>query len=239
MTDFASTLVNDFYEKYFCRIILLGFVPYLLYFIAAVYHFSGQLFFGAHLEIKEPFESPCRPSEQYSNENSCADVETDDHWYDEDELYRSLSPISLTLTILGIIYFGGLEMIQIYKKRSQYLRDPWNYFDLTSLLLNVSLLVVKIWKFASEKVMTIVALIAVVMLWINFIYWLRVFPSFTIYLSLIQQTMSDMKQFLLIFFFIVMMFGNVMYIMNARRSEEDGLYDYESSNHSVIEAFLN
>ena len=145
------------------------------------------------MEIKEPFESPCRPSEQYSNENSCADVETDDHWYDEEELFRSLSPVSLTLTILGIIYFGAFEVIQMYKKRYKYFKEPWNYFDLTSLLLNASLLVVKIWKFASEKVMTIVALIAVMMLWINFIFLLRMLPSFTIYLSLIQQTMSDMK----------------------------------------------
>ena len=41
LTDFASTLIDDFYEQYFWRIIGLGFVPYVLYFIAAIYQFSG------------------------------------------------------------------------------------------------------------------------------------------------------------------------------------------------------
>ena len=87
--------------------------------------------------------------------------------------------------------------------------------------------------------MSIVTLVAVMIMWVNFIDKFKMFPSWTIYINLIQQTLSDMKRFLLIFFFIVLMFANVMYILNARRFEEDGLYDYESSKNSFTEAILN
>ena len=57
-------------------------------------------------------------------------------------------------------------------------------------------------------------------MWVNFIYWLRVFTSTIIYIRLVIQTVKEMIYFLLIFFLIVTMFGNVIYILNSNRSTD-------------------
>ena len=65
-----------------------------------------------------------------------------------------------------------------------------------------------------------VTIVAIILMWGNALYWLRVFTSTIIYIRLVIQTVKEMIYFLLIFFLIVTMFGNVIYILNSNRSTD-------------------
>ena len=65
-----------------------------------------------------------------------------------------------------------------------------------------------------------VTITAIILMWLNCIYWLRVFTSTIIYIRLVIQTVKEMVGFLLIFFLILTMFGNVVFILNQNRSRD-------------------
>ena len=65
-----------------------------------------------------------------------------------------------------------------------------------------------------------VTIVAIILMWGNAVYWLRVFTSTIIYIRLVIQTVKEMIYFLLIFFLIVTMFGNVIFILNSNRSTD-------------------
>jgi len=65
-----------------------------------------------------------------------------------------------------------------------------------------------------------VTITAIILMWLNGIYWLRVFTSTIIYIRLVIQTVKEMVGFLLIFFLILTMFGNVVFILNQNRSRD-------------------
>ena len=55
-------------------------------------------------------------------------------------------------------------------------------------------------------------------MWVNLLNWLRIFPSTIIYIRLLTQTLKEMVYFLGIFFLVVTMFGNVIFILNTHRT---------------------
>ena len=64
-------------------------------------------------------------------------------------------------------------------------------------------------------------------MWVNFIFWLRIFGEITFYFTLIVQTVKDMQEFFLIFMLIIFACGNATYILNTNRisgDEGDELY---------------
>ena len=79
-------------------------------------------------------------------------------------------------------------------------------------------------------------------MWAQFIYWLRLFESTTLYVRLIIQTLKDMKMFFLIFVMITMCFANTIYILNLNRMQEakgEELYDETFPAYGYINAVLN
>ena len=51
-------------------------------------------------------------------------------------------------------------------------------------------------------------------MWIKTFYWMRLFTATSFYIRLIQETLSDIKFFLILFVFILMTFGNTLMVMN-------------------------
>ena len=54
----------------------------------------------------------------------------------------------------------------------------------------------------------------VFLMWIKTFYWMRLFTATSFYIRLIQETLSDIKFFLILFIFILMTFGNTLMVMN-------------------------
>ena len=77
---------------------------------------------------------------------------------------------------------------------------------------------------------------AVLLMWSKAFYWLRLFGPTSFFVRLIQDTIYDLKYFLILFVLILMTFGNAMLILSEGR--EDKLYrDYFSNNYMSV--FLN
>ena len=94
--------------------------------------------------------------------------------------------ISASLTLTGTCYFAVIEILQLKHKGPSYLKGLWNYLDFTSIGLNLVLLVNQMKKFIDQEVQIVLAFIAVILMWVNFIFWFRIFESTTFYFDLIR-----------------------------------------------------
>ena len=62
----------------------------------------------------------------------------------------------------------------------------WNYIDVVSHSLNIFLLLNHIVKIIPHEFTVVVAFTAVALMWLNFIFWLRIFEQTTFYFDLIN-----------------------------------------------------
>ena len=74
--------------------------------------------------------------------------------------------------------------------------------------------------------LVIIIFVDVFFMWLQLLYWLRLFPKTTLYISLLQQTIYDVVPFLSIFGISVMAFANVFMVLNSVRinDESEQLY---------------
>ena len=95
----------------------------------------------------------------------------------------------------------------------------------------------------AKEITVVLSFIAVTFVWINFIYWLRIFGNITFYFTLIVQTLVDMQEFFLIFMLIIFACGNATFILNANRipgDEGDSLYaESFTEGLGFLDAILN
>ena len=136
-------------------------------------------------------------------------------------MWKILEFLIMILTTAGIVYFCILEGFQIKYKGSNYLKSVWNFIDLLSIILNAFLLVDRFAEMISPEAAVRLAFVAVSLMWLTFIYWLRIFDYTTFYFDLIWQTILDMIPFFLIFTLIIIGCGNATYILNANRVQGD------------------
>ena len=116
-TKLVTTLVEIFEEDYFWIVMYWCFIPFCVYFVSTVYYFSNNL-------IDTTFRaSLIEPERGYL-----------------DNLF-SLDFLNQFITIIGMIYFLGIEIAQMVQNRFGYLTDWWNLFDLLSIILNTILLI--------------------------------------------------------------------------------------------------
>ena len=128
---------------------------------------------------------------------------------------------NLIVTILGIAYFSVIEGLQVYFKGWSYFRGTWNFIDLSSIVLNIFLIVNKYTEMVASENTVVLAFIAVILMWANFIFWLRIFESKIFYFNLISQTVIDMLDFFAIFILIIFACGNAIFVLNANRVQSD------------------
>ena len=149
----------------------------------------------------------------------------------DEDFHENFKPFSPSLeffnrmvTIIGMIYFGIYEIIQMYRDRLDYFKDLWNYFDLGSIILNTFLLINllgdKKWIESKDNLVVLV-FIAVFILWWKLIYWFRLFESTSFYIRLIIDTISGIGYFFTIFLVLLLAFSNAIYILNSNRCDPD------------------
>jgi len=98
-------------------------------------------------------------------------------------------------------------------------------------------------KIIPHEITVVIAFVAVGLMWLNFIYWLRIFEKTTFYFDLINQTMKDMSWFFIIFVLIIFACGNAIFILNTNRVQGeagDALYaESFSEGYGFLSAILN
>ena len=92
---------------------------------------------------------------------------------------------------------------------------------MASIILNIILLVNKYAEIVDREYTVPLAFVAVTLMWLNFIFWLRIFKKTIFYFNLIIQTTKGMGYFFGIFVLTIFACGNAMYILNANRVPGD------------------
>ena len=68
------------------------------------------------------------------------------------------------------------------------------------------------------------AALLIFVMWVKTFYWMSLFGPTSFYVRLIQETIFDIRHFLVLFLFILMTFGNTLLIMNQGRGGEDQIF---------------
>lgn len=73
----------------------------------------------------------------------------------------------------------------------------------------------------------LVGAVAGMMLWVQILFWLRLFDSTAQYVSLVMRTVSNIFSFMIVLLMFMFAFGTAMYLLQMNRiyegQEEDGL----------------
>ena len=151
-----------------------------------------------------------------------------------------LSPVLILLWC----YLVRLEIKQIrgLSKRRDYFKRFWNWNDLIGLSLT---LIIVATSLTPETLLPlgelrIMAAIASCTLLIKMYDWLRLFENTSFYILLVEETMRDMRAFVILLLITILMYGFPMLILNLNRSKEDeNLVIGESLGFSTFDMLIN
>ena len=120
-----------------------------------------------------------------------------------------------------------LHQIVGLKNKCDYFTDMWNINDFVSLVFT---LIIVLTSVEHEPLILIehlraMAAVASCTLMIKVFDWLRLFENTAFYILLVQETMKDIKAFLILLLTTLMMFGIPMVMLDLNRTEENALVD--------------
>ena len=203
-----KTLVTHYWTKYYNAVIYKCFLPFVVYFVSTQVYISNYVVEG--VDVPDDF------------------LLTAEFW---------LRIVSLAL----MSYFLYFEIRCIHRDGFSYLIDIFNYIDFCSIFLNIWLIFrATRGKHTYEEVeseadfdsgsaeaevedhnwVRTLATLAVILLWFKSFYWLRLFGNTSFFVKMIVQTLADIRYFLILFIFILMTFGNAIFILSSDRKEE-------------------
>ena len=132
------------------------------------------------------------------------------------------------------------EVRSMARDKAHYLKDIYNYIDISSFVLNLYILSYSSQALTkaeeAELQLGNLCCLAVIIMWYKSFYWLRLFDNTSFYVRLIADTLFEVRYFMILFVMILMTFGNAIFILS--RSRENPLYkDYLTSEY--INVLLN
>ena len=125
--------------------------------------------------------------------------------------------VFMSLVCAALISLNGyLEFHQLWGKRLEYLKDPWNYIDWLGLLSS-AYFIFAVWcreGTRSEEEPTgnfgalrVLASFASLTLCMKVYDWMRVFEELAFFIQLIKRTLEDIRYFIVIFVVALFVFG--------------------------------
>ena len=117
--------------------------------------------------------------------------------------------------------------ISALENKLSYFADLWNMNDFISLLFTIIIIATSVEHntvIAVENLRAMAA-IASCTLMIKVFDWLRLFEGTAFYILLVQETMKDIKAFLILLMTTLMMFGIPMVMLDLNRTEDNALVD--------------
>ena len=121
----------------------------------------------------------------------------------------------------------------------KYLGNPWNYIDIIPLfLITFSMLFEYIVSFPTlERPLNAISCF---FMWIKFLYFLRIFRQTSKFISMIENIIADMKDFMVVFFITLIGFSQGMYILsNADVDYANPKEPYADDNPAYIYSFTD
>jgi hypothetical protein len=90
----------------------------------------------------------------------------------------------------------------------------WNLIDWTSYGCNIALIANRYTGFLDNSLMMKVIILNMILIWGTFVFWLRLFENYVLYIQLIKQTVIDMVTFLSLYFGVLFLFAAVTWSLN-------------------------
>lgn len=150
----------------------------------------------------------------------------------------------LLVSVACLFLWSGffiVEWQQLKVGKWDYLLDYWNFIDLSSLVINfIFILMLNIDVLTRSTSIVPVTWVRTIggfacwILWIKVFYWMRLFKQTAQFITLIKETLIDIKMFALMVVIIMLAFANFFYIMNLN---QNGVV-VERTGNSYIDAFL-
>jgi hypothetical protein len=126
--------------------------------------------------------------------------------------YHRANDALIIIIFIGIIMSFILEVSKIIYSYKSYLMSFWNIISLISLVLNFFVVTADLSGMGERTLLPPMA-IAVLLMWIRFFYFGRVFLSTAWMVRMIYSVIKEIGYFLLIFFLMVIGFANVFFII--------------------------
>jgi hypothetical protein len=121
---------------------------------------------------------------------------------------------------------------------ADYFIDYWNYIDFGSIVLNVWFIVmlnVNCLKgdneIFSKNLVRLIAAIGGFFLWVKLFYWMRLFKVTAYFITLITQTIIDIKVFMIMLTILLIAFATFFSIINKNtpgyyKDSDNGAFHY-------------
>ena len=145
--------------------------------------------------------------------------------------YRAAFGMGIAILVFQL-FFIYIEIHQLIFHRLGYFKSFWNMLDISSILLNIAVVV---WDFTRWQLNDIIAIawVAVLVLWFRLFYLLRVFSETAYLISMIQAIIIEMKYFVLALVIAILAFANTFFILG--RNSPDG---NNFSGNTIWDAFI-
>jgi len=125
-----------------------------------------------------------------------------------EETFHIISLILDIILIFFLAYFLCSEFLEMFKRKMQYWKDMWNYFDLLNMgFLTISLIfdINNIFgSFSDFHLLKAFFALTLFMAWLRLITYSRGFKGLGFMVRLLVQVFADMKNFLILMFFITL-----------------------------------
>jgi hypothetical protein len=141
--------------------------------------------------------------------------------------------IYLSSFFLLLIEWGSLVNGQSFRKKA-YAERVLNLLMFANIIMTNLIVFMHSYAYDYDRQSDLAqtASVVIVITWLQFIWWLRIFKKLSLYVILIYMTISEIVEFFLIFLLCIVMFGNAIWVLNKSRlnlndqqSEVDPLYD--------------
>jgi hypothetical protein len=143
----------------------------------------------------------------FEKEDEDSRLKVDNGWIIPDRILK-------VILLLYSVFFLINEVIQMLKDGLQdYFNDLWNYLDLIPIIILDATLILD-WAEYFPEVQRPLLAICSLLLWIKFMYYLRIFRKTSFFISMIIEVFRDIRYFIVILIIICFAFGSCFYIMS-------------------------
>ena len=127
------------------------------------------------------------------------------------------------------VYLLAIEGYQLYKSGVDYFASFWNYLDIVPpVMILVFLYLALVDHYFDDNLnedrVTVQATLQAIMsllMWLKFLYFLRIFKATSYLIRIIIEVVIDMRQFLLVLLLTFIAFGDAIYYINASNKDEE------------------
>jgi hypothetical protein len=151
------------------------------------------------------------------------------------EGYGLANTFMIVVILMFNTYFAYYEIRQILFHKLTYFMSLWNLIDLSSLLLNTTIVICDLAGVNEPDLNTMMSW-AILFIWLKLFYFGRIFESTAATIRMVIDISYDMSDFLLIFMLCVAGFGNCFMIL-ARNYGTDGMFTGQTIWRSFIYSY--